>query len=279
MLLSGGAFLGAFQVPIIERLLSRHSYAAIRGVSIGALNGVFAACNELDALADLWTRIDVANPVLTGVPELLAPAFLRGKGVLSLEPARRQLLKHVNPEKLIAPFAAGVVIRRTGAFHLLRFAQGKGHPDLLARACVGSGAVAGLFEPVLYPWRLKSGRRTGVLLADGGHVHNIPPPPKGMGKGDVLDVVLCRPLKRSAAAQEGGTGLAENFAWSLDMQAKATQTGDISRLRQLARATGVTVNIWAPPAEQGSALDATAATLQARILAGHAAVEAGPVRL
>jgi NTE family protein len=67
LVLSGGGFKGAFQIGALRILRSNWhlldpdggplKFDVVAGVSVGSLNGVLTACNELDALDKLWRDI------------------------------------------------------------------------------------------------------------------------------------------------------------------------------------------------------------------------------
>jgi NTE family protein len=69
LVLSGGGFKGAFQFGALRMLRSNWhlldpdgghmKFDVVAGVSVGSLNGVLTACNELDALDKLWHNIGV----------------------------------------------------------------------------------------------------------------------------------------------------------------------------------------------------------------------------
>ena len=73
LVLSGGGFKGAFQIGALRQLRQHWSkinpdqeamkFDIIAGVSVGSLNGVLTACNEVEALERLWLDIgpDVEN--------------------------------------------------------------------------------------------------------------------------------------------------------------------------------------------------------------------------
>ncbi len=58
LVLSGGAFRGAAQLPVIERLMQQHEYNYIYGVSVGAINGAMVAQEKVLELRRMWENID-----------------------------------------------------------------------------------------------------------------------------------------------------------------------------------------------------------------------------
>ena len=68
--LGGGGLRAAFEVPILEALLSAHRYDLIMGISAGAVNGLFAAQGNVDGIRTTWEAATVRRAI-SNVPGAL----------------------------------------------------------------------------------------------------------------------------------------------------------------------------------------------------------------
>lgn len=259
--LSGGAFRGAFQVPIVDALAKDIKYDCIVGVSVGSINGVLAAQENLKLMWKFWRSIDDPDP-LNGIKGFLKPALQKFRGVYSLDPLYRLVRRHVAPDKLKIPFGAGVVIRETGEYRNFYF-NGDEPKATLHTAIMGSSAIAGLMEP--YPAIVGDKR---VLLSDGGHKHVLPLVPDRVTE---LDAVFVIPLKAEERQTEDVDSLIQAFMWAAEMQMHAQALADFERLKMLAK-QGVKVRVFFPQEPLGGMLAASALDIEKRIRAGQAAL-------
>lgn len=271
LLLGGGGFKGAAQVPVCEHLAGEgRGYDEVRGVSVGALNGALVAQGQLGTLAELWAGVR-SRTRLGGVPGFLAPAWWRWRGWYSLAPLAAVVERHLAVERLRVPFGCGVVARETGDYRTLVFRPGQGSDAALHLAVLGSCAIAGVMEPEPFP----DDELGTVLLSDGGHRHTVPPAP---ADADQVDVVLCQPLEPELRPTCCVDRLGEAWAWALDTQLDAQLRADLDALRARA-AQGCLVRVWAPPEPLGGLLDASRGRIAWRQEVGRRMVEAGPVVL
>lgn len=262
LLLSGGGFKGAVQVPVIHHLVAGGAppWDLVVGVSVGAINGVLVAQHAIDTLWDFWRAIDDATPV-NGVRGYLAVALHRGKGLYHLGPVRQKLKAEVSEAALKLPFSCGAVSREDGVYHTFSFGPGAGPAPLgLHEAILGSAAIAGLMEP--QPARIAGRPR---LLSDGGHVHVLPPVPVGATE---VDAVFCTPVHRPTRPTSAVNDVFEAAAWALDSQFALTGARDFADLQDAAR-QGVRVRVYAPPTEVGTLLAADKETINRRFAVGE----------
>lgn len=279
VLLSGGGFTGAFQVPILERFdvmgLRPH---VVYGVSVGALNGVLYAQNAVPQLRDLWAGINDSKP-LFGINGFLAPAVQRWKGLYSLEPLAKKIRKLTARSDLDCVFGVGVTVRETGAYRTLEFSgrsydktekwwkDKKAAEDAeLHTAILGSSAIAGLMEP----YRMRLGG-VDATLSDGGHRHVLPPPPAMPAEDHPIEVhaVFNRPVGQVKLPPCKVDSLPEAFAWAIDTQMHAQAMADFEGLRAwVLAAPGLRrAHIYTPVEDPGSMLDASAEAIERRMAA------------
>jgi len=187
LLLSGGAFRGAVQVPVIEELCSRNYYDAIYGVSVGSINGAMAAQDELDKLREIWDTVD-------GVGSFLRPKwYWPFKGYYDMTPLRTKLEKYLSLDRVKIRYRAGVVSGTTGEYFNL-----KAEDMLLDReyhdAVQASSCQAGIMIPGTFIHKGKE-----HLGYDGGYRNIIPVPDR---RYDHIDVVACTPIDRMKMRDE-----------------------------------------------------------------------------
>ncbi|HET7456400.1 MAG TPA: patatin-like phospholipase family protein [Gemmatimonadaceae bacterium] len=165
--LSGGASLGAIQVGMLRALLG-HGVRPdmIVGTSVGALNGAFLACRDVneqtvDELGALWLEVRRGHvfPVapLSGLLGVLGAR----SNLVPVGPLRQLVLGQVDCEKLEdlpTPLHVIACDVRTGAE--IRLSEGP-----LVDAVLASAALPGVFPPVAWG---------DQLLVDGGVINNTP---------------------------------------------------------------------------------------------------------
>lgn len=286
LLLSGGGWHGAVQVPVLRELLldmamSGVEYDAVFGVSVGAVNGWAVATDTFGDVAEpLWNGLDDKSP-LDGIDGFARPALHRGRGLVDLVPLERKLERAAGVDRLTTAFGAGLVRRNDDRYYtalhlpttwraddprrkLLTDSFGP-HQWALpqgAQAVIASAAVAGIMEPVV--------TATGVWC-DGGHVHVLPRLPDALlpHVGHV-DAVFCKPVRPHGETTGNAKvdGLIEGVRWAIERQMEAPRFADYAWLKAIA-AMGVRVKVYAPKGVHGGMLDAAREDIQARYRLGE----------
>jgi len=261
---SGGAFKGAYQVPILKALWERGNYDAVLGTSIGAINLCMVAQDKIDVLEKVWGSIDTKDPWF-GVPGFLKPLWFnavlpwgkRPEGLFSIEPLRDMLRKHLDPMQLRCAYGCGVTRRDCGEH--ITLIHGEENTHTLQDHILASSAMCGIMEPIWHD---------GEALVDGGHRHVVPTIPKAwLRHVKEVDVIFCQVLGHDALPDPSGNAVS-NLLWSLDCALHNTALEDLEDLRDLAR-TGVAVRVWSPKESLGGMLDADADTIRRRMRQGE----------
>jgi hypothetical protein len=263
--LSGGGFKGALQVPIIIELMARHDYDLILGVSVGSINGVLAAQDDLDVLKEFWDALDDKSP-LFGVKGFLSPAVHRWKALYSLNPLRRHLEEHVSLAKLKINYGCGIVLKegmRESREYITALSENMGSDKELHEMIVGSSAIAGFMEPG--EWNVDGKDR---LLFDGGHLHVLPKPPK---EATIIDAVFCDLLKPNRR-RANKNNLIDNILWGMDTLEDKNRIADFEDLKVLAE-SGVKINVYAPHRSPGGRLEANQDIIRYRYKLGRRALK------
>jgi predicted acylesterase/phospholipase RssA len=263
LLAGGGAFKGAYQVPILTHLWrTRGPYDAVIGTSVGAINLSMIAQDSAAALLGIWRALNDRDPTF-GIKGFMRPAWwrlLESDGLYSLAPMRAMLEQHVNPDRLRCPLVCGVVARSTGEHRLLKFDSRSRTKDL-HDGIVASSSMSGIHVPL---------RIGGEDLVDGGHHHVVGPiPQEWMGAVREVDAVFCQELEPPSAAPDGLVGA---FGWALDTAMRLTALEDLEDLAEIAR-TGVRVRVWSPGVPLGGMLDASRETISRRLALGMADID------
>jgi predicted acylesterase/phospholipase RssA len=268
LIASGGAFKGAYQVPILRALTERGAYDAMLGTSVGSINLSLAAQDKFDVLEGFWDDLDTKDPWL-GIPGFLKPLWWkalipfaeRPEGLFSIEPVRALLEKHVDPTQFRCVYGCGIVIRDEGK-HITAI-HGR-HSDTVQKLhdhILASSAMCGIMAPI----------RCGLgseALVDGGHKHVIPTiPERWLHTVKEIDVVFCQVLDEGALPDPEG-GALSNLLWGIEVALHNTALEDLEDLRELA-AAGKKVRVWAPTKSLGGMLDASARTIARRTQAGR----------
>lgn len=110
LILGGGAFRCAFQVPILELLNKKYAYNDIYAVSGGALNGILYAQKELKLLRDMWESVN-------GISKWLEINRWPTQGILNTSPLRRIIEQHVALNKIHIPMHIGMISNNTKIYH------------------------------------------------------------------------------------------------------------------------------------------------------------------
>lgn len=273
LLLSGGGWKGAFQVPILHRL-PRESFDLVLGTSVGSINGIMYAQGDLPLLDRFWAELDDRS-VLDGIKGFTRPALLHGQALFSLKPLRDELEATVTLPKLKVPYGCGIVVRETREHQIWTTSTARqlNHfvttpntflgDKMLHDGIEASAAIAGIMEPVKHdPW----------TWCDGGHAYTIPVPEIRAPIGEIV-VVDCRPLVPGYHPSEEVNGLADAFEWAFEGMMDAAHQRSLEKLRGYLQAGLVErVTVYAPPVSLGGMLAADRKTIQWRMELGRACV-------
>ena len=263
--LAGGGLRAAFQVPILEALLSEHAYDLIMGISAGAVNGVYAAQGDFEAIRKTWEESTVRRAI-SSVPGAIALSHRPWHNVYSLGPLHERLEERVSLDRLRVDFACGVVLRDTREYRLL-VAGEMADDDQLRTAIVGSSSIAGLMPPVAF--HVDDGV---VALYDGGHRHCVPPiPPAQLPRVEHIDVVACVPVAHVERHEH--EGLLHGMLWAFENQTEISWQLDLDRLKTVSRNSGIAVRVYAPRRPLGGMFDGRAAAMQDRLEQGKTALD------
>jgi len=246
LILSGGGFKGAFQVPIINKLLQEEEFDLILGTSVGAINGAMAAQGELNTLNNFWDAIDDSFGY-NGIDGFLALSICKGKGIFSLSPLEKKIKKHISLDKLKTGFGCGITVRETHEYFNIYNHEMKDDNEL-HQYILGSSAISGLMEPV---FKNINGKKS--TLSDGGHIHVLPTPPSIFTD---ITAVPCFPLEKEYKCSREVDGIFEAFAWSFEMSLYATHLLDLKILGDFAK-LGHKVRVYAPQTDLGSTIGAS----------------------
>ena len=288
LLLSGGGWHGAVQVPILRELLKTNLYDLVLGVSVGSVNGVTLACGAFESVTvPLWDSLDDHSPI-DGIKGFLSPAYLGGRALFKLAPLRKLLEQHIPADgsKLQSGFGAGYVVRETGEYETAVFLPAHADPVLQGQvanafgspklgihdAIVASAAVAGVMEPV---------SAAGRTHCDGGHVHVLPRIPDSLLPFiSRIDAVFCKPVQHwSKKPTTAVDGIADAFSWAIEMQMEAPREADFAWLQATkAKFPAMGIRVFAPTSVHGGMLDARREDILTRYALGEAAWKA-PVKL
>jgi predicted acylesterase/phospholipase RssA len=261
--LGGGAFKGAFQVPILERLVEENDYDLILGISVGAINAAFASQGDFIGLHKAWNKLDTKNP-LAGVPGYFSFALHRFKGLWSLDPLYRKLKKDLSLQALQIPLGIGVVSRELRSYITL-YSQDMLEDIELHKSIIASSAISGLMEPI----QLKI---NGIAhtLCDGGHIHKLPLPSQEV---EQLDVILSSVLKAEPQKTDDIISLPKAIAWLVEQQMYYTRLQDIRKIKMLCRNHGTKTRIFAPSIPTGNMLRADKEIIRFRMHLGQEAYQ------
>jgi predicted acylesterase/phospholipase RssA len=256
LVLSGGAFRGAVQIPVIEYLCSDNEYDIILGTSVGAVNGVLAAQNELELLRKIWEEVDGLG------------GFLKLKwhwpfnGIYSMKPLRYKLEKYVSLNKLKTDFVAGVVSFTDGEYYSLD-SRDMPTDKHLWDAIQASSCMAGIMEPS--ELLIEDYQHLGC---DGGY-RNIFPVPL-MKDYDHIDVVSCTPLNRMDMKSHGAhkKDIISLLVRGLEIFEDEIFDKDLLELKLSAKS----VTVYAPQGDPLSSLDASRETIKHRFRLGEEAI-------
>jgi predicted acylesterase/phospholipase RssA len=264
--LGGGGLRAAFQVPILEALLSADSYDLIMGISAGAVNGVYAAQGDFEEIRQTWEASTVRR-ALSSVPGAIALSHRPWHNVYSLGPLHERLEERIGLDRLRVDFACGVVVRDTRQYRLLA-ARDMRDDAQLHTAIVASSSIAGLMPPVAFPFG-----DAEVALYDGGHRHCVPPiPPADLPRVQHIDVVSCVPVAH-VHQQQDRSGLVHAMLWAFENHAEISWQLDLDNLRILHRDRAIPIRVYAPRRPLGGMFDGRAPAMHDRLEQGKAALD------
>ena len=205
LVLSGGGAKGAFQAGAL-RYIDEHikprfpefSFSIISGVSVGCLNGVMLAQNDLPRLLEIWNTVE-NKLVYTGrlsLPRALFHLAVRSKkAILGSKPLEAMVRSLVRRQAVLdsgKTFMMGVVSLVDGHYHSFT-AHDFADEDNFQKAVLASSLMPVLWEPMP---TLSSRTKTITQVIDGGVRNNSP-------LGDVLDldpdeivIINCSPFSR-----------------------------------------------------------------------------------
>jgi len=265
MILSGGAFRGAFQYWIISHLMGLHKYRLISGVSVGSVNGIMAAMDKLPTLLTFWNGVDGLSGFLR-LRWFWCVAYLLGLvrvakwfgytvvgGLYSLDPLKKKLQEYVKLSDMQTPFVAGVVAANSGDYYNLDTRTMK-NDNRAVMAVLASSCMAPFMQPPLV--HLEKGAEgeepEPEIGFDGGY-RNIFPIPWGEirkardeGKRVVIHAVGCTPLERiHRVSSKKIDGPLEMGLRSIDIFQAEIYDGDILQMREAVGVDGE-VQLWIP---------------------------------
>ena len=252
LLLSGGAFRGAVQMPVIDELMARHHYDAVYGVSVGALNGILFAQDQLKLGWRLWRGIN-------GVSSFLKMSIWPFNGLYSMKPMRRTLERYARLDKIKTPFTAGVVSLTNKQYYNLCTTD-MVRDKQLWDAVESSASIAGIMKsPDI---RIDGQMHKG---ADGGFRNIVPIPD---GKWDHIDVVPCTPLDRGNMAKLRQWNTLSLFARGVEVLEDEVFDKDYLQVGARLNPGGI-MTIYAPRTDTGAPFEASREMINRRFEIGR----------
>lgn len=190
---SGGGARGAFQVGLLRRVFEYGCRPDIvTGVSIGALNGFFAAQHKLEELESLWRSVSCTSEIYEkrwlssalmyfgwqwGYPSLYTPGSFSKKIV--------KFVKSRSVKDFKATFHVSAVDLITGRYITVDHTN-----KFLDKFLLGSTAIPILFPPVrINKWTSKE---YAGLYVDAGVCNSTPVDEAVMQGADVIHIFLTR---------------------------------------------------------------------------------------
>lgn len=256
LVLTGGGFRGAIQVPVIEHLCSEIQYDHFFGVSVGALNAAMAAQNKLPELRELWEGVH-------GVGGFLRVSAWPFNGFYSMRPLRKKLHKYVKLKDFKAPCAFGVVSLNDTQYYNLSTDEMQSNRDVW-EAMEASSSIAGLMKtPII---KINGEYHRG---ADGGFRNIVP----GVGnqQWDHIDVVSCTPFDRSILGEPGRWNTLSSFARGFEITEDEVYDYDFHTLLGQLNYGGM-MRIYAPGSDPGERFTAHKEIINRRFLLGYEAI-------
>jgi len=253
LLLGGGTALGAFQVPIVERLVADHGWpSAIAGVSVGAVNASLLCEGRLEDLRATWEEID-------GAGWFQRPNLDLWNGLFSLRPLRRKMERAEAARKIAIDTHVGIFDLGSQVYRSIDLADLA--PEQRIDAVIASSTQPGIHERASFE---------GRWCVDGGVAHVLPLLP-GWQKFEAIRAISCSPIgkaRRTPRAQKDVAQATEQAGIAFEHFVSAIVASDVRRLRRWSRR--VPVSLYAPSSweEIGDPFDASRETIEARLRAG-----------
>jgi len=250
LVLTGGAFRGSIQLPIIRYLINKYQYHMIYGTSVGSINGIMTAQGEFELLEEIWDNVTKRGDLLK------LKWYWPFQGLYSLSPMRSLLEEHVSLDKIQIPYGAGVVSFTDGEYYNLLSDELETDKDLWD-AIQASCCMAGIMVP-----EYMNINGSVHLGADGGF-RNIFPIPEEGGEEYYYDVIACTPLDRMKMKERK---VSRNI---LDVAVKAIdifqdEIFDKDILELIEKVGPGRMTLYAPQKYPGSSLDASPETRKFR---------------
>lgn len=229
LLLSGGAAKGAFQVPVIEHLVSTKGYPThVVGSSIGAGNAAAVASGKVERLRDLW-KIDSVRAFQSINLDIW-------HGLNSLNKYRKIIEDHDLLGFGKCKISVGLVDLATGRHKTicLNNLNEKNKLDAI---------IASASQPLIHE-RAQFNNR---WVADGG-VKAVIPPIKQYLDYDEIHVVTCFPLNphRDEVPQDSLNSATAQVFRAMEIFVTNTMHNDIQRLREWVK-NGAKIFMYCPP--------------------------------
>ena len=180
LVLSGGAFRGAAQLPVIEHLVQQHKYDYIYGVSVGAINASMVAQDELPQLRAMWEDMNSIGGFLQ------LKWYWPFQGAYSMAPLRKKIEDLVSLKRIKTPLGVGLASLTDNGYYNLDTStifSNKQLWDALHASCSIRGLMV---TPTI---QIQGTLHRG---SDGGFLNSLPiPPSKGFKN---IDVISCVPF-------------------------------------------------------------------------------------
>lgn len=258
LLLAGGGFRGAFQIPILEHLAAWNKYDCVYGNSVGAINGALFAQHDLHLLRIIWSSIHNKSSFMQ------LTWWWPFNGLYTLKPLRTWIQNTTSLDKLKIPLAIGTVSLTDGQYHLVKTCDL--HPQnhtALHRLIEASAAIPGIIKPV--PLVLNGVQH---LASDGGLRNAIPIPPPG--DYESIDIILCEQIFKNKLPIYTNNLLSHRKR-DIEILENELLIRDIEEIRR--RTNNTRINIYSPGANPGGYLDASQKTIQYRFSLGEEAIQ------
>jgi NTE family protein len=182
LVLSGGGARGAFELGALEYIREKQpsyfDFQIVAGVSVGSLNGVMVAQNKFELLQKLWSDISDSKVYSGKLPSnfweyaaLIIGIIFGRRGILGIEPLRKQINEVVNLADIKTDYRCGFVSLVSGEYVPCKHVDFGTDNDNFRKAILASSTMPLIWEPVD---EIKIGNQTYTELVDGG-VRNISP--------------------------------------------------------------------------------------------------------
>jgi hypothetical protein len=285
LVLSGGAFRGAFQYWVIIHLLKQVTYQAIYGVSVGSVNGIMAAMDKLDLLFDFWDKMDGLSEYLRlrpfyvigwvfGIVWLLKKLGVRIIGGLySMAPLGKKLTDEVDLAAIKTPFVAGVVAANSGEYHEMDTRRMKRNQRAV-KAVLASSCMAPIMQPPLVHLEQDENKEPEVGF-DGGYrlerIHRV----SSRDMDDPMEMGL-RAIELFEAEVYDGDILQMREAVGGDGEVHLWVPQPLTDKEALLEKEELTGSDLTPIEIPGTSFDASRNTIQGRLRESKRMVERGP---